>query len=408
MFDMFRFLRIAFLPLMMALTPGCQSIGSNAATDEEALTNIPISGIRNQTSTGNCWLYATVAWAESLAAEGGAKNYSTAYLAYWNFFDQIREADASFRGVEWTGGSWGQASELILRYGLVDLATFTGASSETADSKLALEAMKTINKSLRSGALKTKAARSNPETVRQELNRAWQVRPELVREMNNAFGADGMQTFLTSSTVAAESSIIDPRKLPVRTAKAGSIQQASLADVIGVAMFQELPDARSGEFAWTGVPAPSILFNGKEAIPIYVRRAQRALNDGMAIPISWCVVDEGSDKEGRYIKPVSGTVPECGHETVITDYEVRLPDGRVLRAGEQASDADKALSLDERSEVLFLRMKNSWGTSSKNTNAGYTDIYPSYYMSQVKACTDGEPCQIYESLLSDMTLPPGY
>jgi hypothetical protein len=156
------------------------------------------------------------------------------------------------------------------------------------------------------------------------------------------------------------------------------------------------------------VPAPSTVLNGKEAVPTYLRRVQRALNDGMAIPISWCVVDEGSDKKGRYIKPVSGTVPECGHETVITDYEVRLPDGRVLKAGEEASDADKALALDERSELLFLRMKNSWGTSSKNTSAGYTDIYPSYYMSQVKSCTEGESCQTYESLLSDTALPPGY
>jgi hypothetical protein len=413
------------LSVALVLSAVCTFQCTNSSENEPSggdLTNIPVSGIRDQGRTGNCWLYGTVAWAESLATdERGPKNYSVAYLAYWNFFDQIRQADEGFGGVSWTGGTFGGAADIASRYGMVDLDAFVrGASAdEKGDSRVALAAMQEVNQSLRTGALKTKLARSDLSLVRKELDRAWKVPADVARAMTQSFGEDGMRTFLVGAEASAP--VMAPSAVPVRTIKvrdflAGDFTpepvRATLADVLGQSISATEVDARRGLLAWNSAVAPKVAPSinplGLPHLRTFLRRAQRALHNGVPVPFSWCVVDTGKDPSGRYSKPVSGNVEPCGHQTVLIDYEVLLADGRTLKAGEVASQEDQALALDERAEIVFLRLKNSWGTTARGPVAGYTDIYPAYYLSAVQSCAQGSACDDWPTLLSSMALPPGF
>ncbi|NOU29930.1 MAG: hypothetical protein HOO96_18655 [Polyangiaceae bacterium] len=403
--------------VLLSFAVACSdSASSEGESTDDDLTHIPASGIKNQGETGNCWLYATSAWAESLSSDprtGATKDFSTAYLAYWNFYEQIRDADASFRGVDWTGGSWGAASDLVMRYGLVELEAFTGEHAEDADAKLAVNAMKTINLSLRKGALRTKAARKDGALVRRELDRAWMVRPSLAAELTATFGLDGKTTFATGATTRADGAVIDPRKLSVTAVRAGATPATSTLDqLIGRAKDESDVDQRVGAFAWSGVDAPKRPSDPKKVVRAYLKRAQQALHQGVPVPFSWCAVDDGADDRGRYVNGLTGTVDECEHETLLTDYEVRLADGTVLKADTDATDAQKAAALADDAEILFLRVKNSWGSDESNPKPGYTDLYMSYLMSRVRSCPEknerSEDCTDWPYMFDDMTLPPGF
>ena len=64
-------------------------------------------------------LYATTSWLEALnkAATNQEANTSESWLTYWHWYEQIANGGA---GTEIsTGGSYGTAADLIVRYGLV-------------------------------------------------------------------------------------------------------------------------------------------------------------------------------------------------------------------------------------------------------------------------------------------------
>lgn len=400
-------------------TAGC-STSSPASTDVgQAVTNQPESSIKNQSDTGNCWLYATTAWAESLSADssGKTKSYSTTYLVYWNFYDQILESASESSGredVEWTGGTWGGAAELIRRFGLTELKAFTGSTSQDADADLAIKAQKTVNESLARGALKTKAARSDPKAVLKELNRAFGVTPALVSAMNATFGEDGKTTF--DAGAQASGAILSPEAVAARLpAPSGTTASSvTLADAIGTpAGDGSDPDQRKGSHAWRGATLNAVSGDAKrtKAMRTFMKRIQRALHDGVPVPISWCV--EVPDDVYKFEKAISGVQDGyCAHETLVTDYQVKLASGKVLPAGKDASAADKAAALADDAEVVFIRVKNSWGNTGLDEKPGYTDVYMPYLMSSVKSCpnedTSAEDCEDWSFMIYEASLPPGY
>lgn len=412
-----RLLHLASIPLFVSAV-ACGGTADDTASEDQDIVDSPQSSVKNQEDTGNCWLYATTAWAESLNADpatGKAKDYSTDWLVYWNFYEQIVGAQKGFTGVDWTGGSWGEAAELIQRYGLVELPRFTGLSNEDADAKLALEAQKTLNESLKRGALHTKAARQDRKLVRQELNRAFHLDADLVAAMDLAFGEDGQTTF--TSGAEAPDFILAPKDVRVRLPMPNgtSAKFATLADAIGQ-RGGDKSDAgnRIGRNAWSAVALDDVTGTAarKKAMRAYLKRVQRALHDDVPVPVSWCVEDPGADDSGAYTKPLTGIQDaDCAHETLITDYEVVLPSGKVLKAGEDASPEDEAAALDDAAVIKFIRVKNSWGVDDSGKKHGYTDISLDYLMSSISACPDkkkSKSCVDWSFLIDEVTLPPGY
>jgi hypothetical protein len=405
----------AFLTSLLAFG-GCGAPSSPIATgDDDEIVEIPTGSVRDQSETGNCWLYATTAWVESLSADptaGSVRELSTAYLVYWDFYRQILGAERGFKGVDWTGGSWGKAAELALAYGMVPQHAFTGERSLDADAKLALEALADINTSLKRGALKSKSARKDPARVRRELDRAFKLEAELVSALDAAFGADGARTFETGAV--ASGPLLPPASIRIRTpaAPGAPLRAATLRDAIG-ARARDDADDRTGAMAWTrqSLAPETDPARRKAAMRAFMKRIQRALHDGVPVPISWCVDDAGKDGRNRFTKAVSGLTDECAHETLVTDYEVELPDGRVLQAGEKASPEDLQRALADDAQVVLLRVKNSWGLTDA-PKQGFTDLYAEYLGSSVRSCPGEDPasedCQDWSFLLDDVALPPGY
>ncbi len=396
----------------------CASSDSSAETTDDEITNIPTGTIKDQSETGNCWLYATTAWAESLAADpttGKVKELSTAYLVYWNFYDQILTSHGKrFRGVEWTGGSWGQAVEIVLRYGLMAQYDFTHERSAQADATIALDAMTAINTSLKSGALRRPASRRDPVLVRQELNRAFKLDPELARALDAAFGEDGTKTFVMS-THGDTTPILAPSEVRVRSPREGAsaLEETTLSEAIGQRAADD-PDVRVGAFAWrkAEAPRPSDPAARSRELRAFLKRVQIALHHGVPVPISWCVEEDGQDGRKRYSKPVSGVLDgDCAHETLIVDYEAKLANGHVLEADREATAEELEQALRDDTELVFLRVKNSWGLDDA-PKSGFTDLYLSYLESSIRACPDRDAssaeCVDWTYMLDEVTLPPGF
>lgn len=102
--------------------------------------------------------------------------------------------------------------------------------------------------------------------------------------------------------------------------------------------------------------------------------------------------------------------------TVLEDYQVKLADGTVLKAGVDVTDA-KALkaALDPKAVIEFFRIKNSWGSGLAPQGAaddyqGFHDLFLAYLNGPLQECTGKEPnkCATTKSTagLRSMILPP--
>lgn len=370
--------RASFVLALLLL--GCSSAGNtdDTTTDDSDITSLPRTAVEDQKETGNCWLYATTAWAEALDTPSGgtAPRYSVSYLVYWNFYDQILASGSGFSGVSWTGGEWEDATSLISRYGTVAHSAFTSSTTTVADANLSLSALDAVNKALKSGTLKTKAARKDPTIVREALNQAFKLSASVVADLDASFGADGAATF--EKGAAASGVVIAPS---TKLANAMSTYKSSELD----------PNTPASKH--------------DAAFTTFVRRIQRSLHEGIPVPVEWCVEYTGEDKSGTFDVAISGVQEaDCAHETVIVDYQATLADGTVLKAGTQATKAQMAAALADGATVTFLRMKNSWGGD------GTTDVYVDYLKSSVESCPSTKvtsSCEDWPFLLDTVVLPPG-
>jgi len=104
--------------------------------------------------------------------------------------------------------------------------------------------------------------------------------------------------------------------------------------------------------------------------------------------------------------------------TVMEDYEIKLKDGRTLAAGTPSGASDLTAALDPAAQIVFIRIKNSWGTYRPDrwANAimpGFHDLYMAYLDGPVKHCEQvngtSDPNDCYDDVpLNDVVLPPGY
>ena len=165
----------------------------------------------------------------------------------------------------------------------------------------------------------------------------------------------------------------------------------------------------------------------------FLLRVQKALHANQPVIISWFVDFNGLENRDGPLKgsfnlatlKELGSGRQGGHETVLKDYQAKLPDGRVLAAGttlDPKNPADAALlasALDPRTEIQFLRIKNSWGGARPDRAfapgmPGYHDLYLHYLNGPIKKCvatndvTDDSNCPSTVSPLQSIVLPPGF
>lgn len=423
---------IAIVALLGAIG-GCVASADdpNAAT-EDPLVDVPVSSVRDQKETGNCWLYATTSWVEGLElAALREKAHATtiaappplsiSYYDYWDWYATITHGGITSTVAKTiredeldAGGSWGSAAELIARRGLVRAVDFDGGTGVMKDADLTDAALATMAASLVSGALSTKAARKDGTLVRHELDRAFGLSTAMKNALTAAFGADGKRAF-DDGTATSSSLVTAASELEVLAPRAGlpaSIRP--LADVIGTRAHGDDPDQRTGPYAWHVVP---YTHHAPAATRAYFKRIQLALDAGVALPISWFMADNvDPDGLGAYqnVPAVpAGATDSVDHETLIVDYEVSdVPGFGTLHAGVDASAAERAAALDDSAKIVFFRVKDSYATRVVNKKrTAVDDLYVDYLTGSVRVCPVGAPTspKCHDVIpLEDVTLPPGF
>ena len=400
------------LPLLSAVF-ALQGVACGEAPPEEALstagdelTDVNQSRVKRQ-SIGNCWIYATASWAESLnksARKSGEMNMSESYWTYWHWFDQITAGWLSNNELS-TGGDFETSSDIIRRYGIVTEGDFVYGEASIEMSARQKEALAVVNESLKTGALKDLTARRDRALVRRELDRAWRLTPSVKKRLDKAFGADVSRTIgsgatLTGTRIASADAI--PAKLIDPATKEPVVK--TLADAIG-----------SGSFRWREAYYPRDAAGRRDLL----KRVQRAMHDRQPVIMSWFVDFNSLDNQGRFMAPPTTPGHQGGHMVVVEDYQVNnvpgfgtLPAG-VLETRPAALDA----ALASEASIEFIRVKNSWGSFRPDRQfvlPGYHDLYLNYLNGPVKKCAerpDGTPdttrCSDHVPLW-DVVLPAGY
>ncbi len=455
----------------------CSSSAESTSGSNQAVTNVTETPVTDQGQTGNCWLYATTGWVEALHANannGSSVHYSPAYLFYWDLYEQLV---AGTTEAEY-GGYWGSAGDLILQYGLLPMGAFD--IDDVATQEAAIDA---VNKGLQSGAIATNdGGTRDPVAVRAALDEAFKLGNDQRALLTQVFGADGTHTFDKGATPAG--GIVSAQTFSVQTVLGqGQTYVTTLDQLFGAdASPDGDPDERSGQLAWTAAYPPDVagfinfgkpgnahgmrpgrhaavrpsgyrprtttaatdsgtadagvtyvngLTNGGPlpAIPkvnlktwrTFLQRIQRALNDGVPVPMGWMADDDDINKYGAFT--AGGTIMPWsvagGHEVLLSDYQVsNVPGYGTLKAGITATPAQLEASLAEGATVDFFRVKNSWGTDiwKKAPVAGYNDVYmgylsdPTYYCDDIDGPDQNGDTWCYPTApqLQDVVLPAGY
>jgi hypothetical protein len=387
-------------------------------SDESNITDVPQTDVERQ-SIGNCWLYATASWAESmhLSATNEKFDISQSYWTYWHWYDEITK----FRGSEIeTGGSESVSFDIIRKRGLMSEADFIQEDTIGEMSSRQSSALAKMNEELKSGRLKTSKARGNHKLVRQVLNDAWGLSSDVKAQLDKAFGTTGKKTLVSTATTAG-TKIIDANDFAVRYTErvtdpnVPTVKDTSLAVAVD---------------EWTTDFYPFDT-SSRRAFQI---RTQKALHDRQPVIITWSVdfnamEGQAGPKQGSFnldtLAKAGGPGRQGGHMTVLEDYEAVTKQFGTLKAGvtlDPTKAADKAkldAALRPDTTISFWRIKNSWGAfrddrASAPGFPGYHDLYQTYLDGPITWCPEVEGsktadnCTGSEDPLSNVILPPGY
>ena len=406
--------RVAALALAAtALGCGSDDTGENA----DDVTDIANSSVKNQ-SIGNCWVYASVGWVESLRLThaGEELNLSESYITYWHWFEQIHGGGGGERQLATldtkdgkqllgTGGWWGTAVELMSRYGMIDEGVFIPEEAELPRSARQKSAQTAIDASLKDGVLSNAENRRKPEIVRAELDKAWALPPAMTALLDEVFGKDVSRTLYgTATEIPADSGLRRVQSLKV--GHDGNGKELTLADAIGTPSYTSWgPPTRKGTFAWNEKSYPSTQ-SARRAFQIEV---QKALHNRLPAIMTWFVDFAALGSDNAFREPPATPGRQGGHMTVIEDYEITdVPEYGTLKAGELVTDpAVLEAALSPNAKLSFFRIKNSWGTSlSPDPNQGdalkgYHDLYLKYLDARLTKTEGGAA-----NGLTGVVLPP--
>lgn len=395
---------------------GCSAADSPQTSSDDVVT-LPHTDVKNQ-AIGNCWLYATGSWAEELhrSATDETIDLSESYWSYWHWYLQIlwsagddpNNTYASLEEVE-TGGGFILASHLLKHFGAMREGDFIPEDAASTTSRRQSSALAAINKSLREGALKDRAARADMDLLRKEMDAAWQLTPEVTERLDAAFGRNldrtpemgdpSVHKIIPSSTflvTAPDAASHDKRKV-------------ALADILPSAV-DGVPD---GRFAWKEVAYPA----SPEERRTFLGRAQRALHDGVP-PLLTFTVDFSAMRGSTFADVPASPGRQGGHMVAMSDYEIDgVPGFGTLKAGlDETRPAALEAALSPEAKMVFLRVKNSWGPTgagSEFTVSGHYDLYMKYLDGPIKSClqpdgsTDRNNCHD-EVPFASLALPAGY
>lgn len=387
---------------------GCSSTPPSAEASGDDITDVQHTSTKGQT-IGNCWVYATVGWAESLnkSATNADADFSETYVSYWDWFDKIAGGTTDLN----PGGFWGDAIEILGRRGVINEGDFIPEESAAANSVRQKTALNAIKESIANGALKDPQAKRNGAIVRQELDKAFGLNADVIAMLDNVFGKAGERTLdrnYASGALPGGAPIKRTSEIPAAlTNRQGGTKVGTLADAIGsrasgTSAWQGL---RDGEFAWGTLTYP------KDNRRQYLKRAQRALHARQPVLMIWSVDFNALDPQGRFME-APATPSEIGsHMTVLEDYQVEnVPGFGTLPAGvdEQRPEALNA-ALDDSATVTFFRIKNSWGDYKSVpdfSSRGYHDLYLKYLDGPIKNCPKDKPNECRDIVpLQELILP---
>ncbi|MBL8610753.1 MAG: hypothetical protein JNL38_25660 [Myxococcales bacterium] len=417
-----RWLAIASMLALSTTAVGCAADSTGSSEEEEEgastddITQVNQAKVKRQ-SIGNCWIYAMHSWAEALnkGATGQEMNLSETYMTYWHWFDQI--VNGSVSGELSTGGSYSTAAGLIDRYGMIPEATFIPSEAEAEMSSTQSSALSTINASLKSGELADPAVRRDRKKVRAALDKAFNLRPEMVEALNKTFG-EGVTRTLDRSYKSRKpyGGILRAKDIPARMKDptTGQIGKGTLQDALGAGSWWR----REGKFAWQEADYPYDAA-GRRAFEV---RVQKALHDGFPVIISWKVDFNALTSKAEFSLDElkrRGPGRQGGHMTVLHDYQAEVPGLGLLKAGEQATPDAMQKALSNDTKVVFFRTKNSWGGIrpdrwSEAAIPGYHELMNAYMQGPIKECaekngtSDPTNCPRDVTPWWDAVLPAGY
>ena len=396
--------------------------GSEEGASTDAITQVNHSKVKRQ-SIGNCWLYATTSWLESLnkMATGSEVDVSESYFTFFHWFDQIANG-ASGDEVS-TGGSFGVAAEIINRYGVMLEKDFIAAETDAEMSARQKSALTSMNAALKDGALKEPAARRDRAKVLAELFKAWNLDKAAQDMIVTTFGSTVSRTidksYATRKT-PTNGKILRAKDFAakLKDTKTGAWKTLTLQDAIGTKGSSSW-SPRTGAFVWQEADYPT----DAKSRRAFMKRVQKALHDGQPVIISWFVDFNALSSKATFsveeLARRGGPGHQGGHMTVLHDYEAtNVPGFGTLKAGEAATPAQLTAALSDETQISFLRIKNSWGSFrpdrwSDAVIPGYHDLMVTYLNGPVKKCsekdgvTDTTNCFDHTPLW-DVTLPAGY
>ncbi len=399
-----------------ALAAGC---GPDSDSEEGAVTDVKHTDVERQ-SIGNCWLYATASWAESihLAATGEKFDSSQSYWTYWHWYDQI--VDESVDEIE-TGGSEWVSFQIIKERGLMQESDFLPEDAVSEMSSRQSSALNKMQEELKSGRLSTASARANGKLVRQVMDEAWGLSTDVRNQLNTAFGTTGKRTFLTSAT-SKNTKVVRAKDFKVQYTERKT--DPNKATVKNTNLLTAVGDWRTASYPFDSA--------GRRNFQI---RVQKALHDAQPVIITWSVDFNAMESNGSSplrgsfnldtLKKAGGAGRQGGHMTVLEDYEIDTKEFGTLKAGvtldpANTEDAKKlGAALLPSSTVKFWRIKNSWGAfrddrASAPGFPGYHDLYQTYLDGPITWCPSVETtktaanCKGSTEPFENVILPPGY
>jgi hypothetical protein len=407
----FRLAVVARLFLLASIPAGCalHSAPETSGASTDSITEVTQSSVKRQ-SIGNCWIYATASWSESMNknATGQEPNFSESYWTYWHWFEQI--ANGSTGTTISTGGTFGTAVELINRYGVMNAGDFIAVEATAEMSDAQERAEQAINRSLQSGVLADRNARRDRATVRAELNAAWGLSPDVVAQIDQVFGSDVSRT-IDRVAKTDGTSIMSAGAIPIKVWDERSQQDvnAALQDAIG----QGSTFSRQGNLAWNEVRYPWDAQGRRD----FQKRFQRALQHSVPVVMSWYVDFNAMEPGGQFRAPPATPGRQGGHMVVMHDYQIsNVPGFGTLPAGTLETRPDAlAAALDDAATIDFIRIKNSWGTDrpDRNFTDGYHDLWMQYLNGPVQQCQVDEndnpkPGTCFDTTpFESIVLPPG-
>jgi hypothetical protein len=420
--DLSRLLRARMLGVGVALAlpalgAGCSSgDGGEAKTSSDDVVTLPHTDVKNQ-AIGNCWLYAAGSWLEALhkSATGETVDLSESYWSYWHWYLQILwSADdapgnrhADMKEIQ-TGGFFWEASHVMKFFGAMREGDFIEEDASAITSRRQSSALAAINKSIREGALKDRAARKDLDLLRKEMDAAWGLKPEVIARLDAAFGRN-----LEKAPAAADfelHKVLSPSTLLVTNVDPATHakQSVPLLDILP-SVVEGQPD---GVHAWKEISYPADPAERRG----FLIRAQKALHDGVP-PLLTFTVDFAAMRGSEFTDVPASPGSQGGHMVALSDYQIdEVPGFGLLAAGVDAKPDQLEAALSDKAKMVFLRVKNSWGPTGAGDEfkvSGHYDLYMKYLDGPIKSCVqpdgkmDREKCRD-EVPFTSLILPAGY